>query len=139
MARFWLSPPGTIMAHPKIAVLVSTFERPEHLRRVLASISVQQGVGNAIEVVVTDDGSRDETPRIVRRFGESVDFPVHFTTHRHDGFQPPPCRNEGVAASTAPYLLFLDGDCVIPPDHLRVHLNRRRAGFAMAGYYLRLN
>ena len=127
------------MANPEIAVLVSTFERPEHLRRVLSSISVQQGVGNAFEVVVTDDGSRDETPQLVREFADSVDFPVRFTTHPHDGFQLARCRNQGVAASTAPYLLFLDGDCLIPPDHLRIHLDRRHAGYAMAGYYLRLN
>jgi hypothetical protein len=35
--------------------------------------------------------------------------------------------------------LFLDGDCLIPPDHLRTHLERRRAGYAMAGYYVHLD
>src|SRR5262245_53959659 len=140
MAGFFLSSPvTTIMARPEIAVLVSTFERPEHLRRVLASIAAQEQVAGALEVVVTDDGSSDETPCVVQQYAESVDFPVQLTTHPHDGFQLARCRNEGVAASTAPYLLFLDGDCVIPPDHLRVHLDRQRAGFAMAGYYLRVN
>jgi glycosyltransferase involved in cell wall biosynthesis len=127
------------MPKPEIAVLVSSFERPGHLRRVLASIAAQRGVGGALEVVVTDDGSRDETPQLVRRFAASVGFPVRFTTHPHDGFQLSRCRNEGVRASTAPYLLFLDGDCILPPDHLRVHLDRRRAGYAMAGYYIYLS
>src|SRR4051812_3293406 len=127
------------MRQPEIAVLVSSFERPGHLRRVLASIAAQRGIGNALEVVVTDDGSRDETPRLVRRFAASVGFAVRFTTHPHEGFQLSRCRNEGVRASTAPYLLFLDGDCILPPDHLRVHLDRRRAGFAMAGYYIYLS
>jgi glycosyltransferase involved in cell wall biosynthesis len=127
------------MTQPDIAVLVSTFERPQHLRRVLASIAAQQGVTGKFEVVVTDDGSRDQTPRFVQQFAATVDFPVRFTTHRHDGFQLARCRNEGVAASTAPYLLFLDGDCIIPPNHLQIHLARRRPQHAMAGYYLRLN
>lgn len=124
---------------PEIAVLVSTFERPQNLRRVLASIAAQRGLGGAWEVVVTDDGSRDETPRLVQQFAASVGFPVRFTTHAHDGFQLSRSRNEGVAASTAPYLLFLDGDCLIPPDHLRIHLDRRRQGCAMAGYYVWLD
>src|SRR5262245_15146495 len=114
------------MARPEIAVLISSFERPAHLRRALASIAAQKGLRGSLEVVVTDDGSRDETPKIVREFAASVPFPVRMTTHPHDGFQLARCRNEGVAASTADYLLFLDGDCIIPPDHLKIHLDRRR-------------
>jgi glycosyltransferase involved in cell wall biosynthesis len=127
------------MSQPEIAILVSSFERPGHVRRVLASIAAQRGVGGAMEVVVTDDGSRDETPRLVRQFAASASFPVRFTTHPHTGFHIARCRNEGVAASTAPYLLFLDGDCILPPDHVRIHLDRRRAGHALAGYPIYLN
>src|SRR5262245_4454599 len=92
-----------------------------------------------MEVVVTDDGSADETPQIVSDFAGSVDFPVHFTTHPHSTFQLARCRNEGVAASSAPYLLFLDGDCILPPDHVAIHLERRRAGVVMAGDFMRLD
>ena len=127
------------MSRPDIAVLVSSFERPAHIRRVLASIAAQRGVSGAFEVIVTDDGSRDETPRLVRQFAASANFPVRFITHRHDGFHIARCRNEGVRASTAPYLLFLDGDCMIPPDHLRAHLDCRREGYALAGYPIYLN
>jgi glycosyltransferase involved in cell wall biosynthesis len=127
------------MAQPEIAILVSSFERPEHVLRVLASIAAQRGVQGSFEVVVTDDGSRDETARVVRRFAARASFPVQFTTHPHDGFQLARCRNEGVAASTAPYLLFLDGDCIIPPDHLRAHLDHRRPSLAMAGYPIHLS
>lgn len=118
----------------EIAILVSSFERPRHLRRVLESLAVQRGVAGAMEVVVTDDGSRDRTPQIVRQFAATVGFPVRFVTHPHAGFQLARCRNEGVAASTAPYLLFLDGDCVVPPDHVRIHLDRRRDNLVRAGY-----
>jgi len=127
------------MALPEIAILVSSFERPGHVRRVLASIAAQRGVEGTMEVVVTDDGSRDETRNLVEEFAGSVNFPVRFTTHAHDGFQLARCRNEGVAVSTAPYLLFLDGDCIIPPDHVRTHLERRCPGYAMAGYYIYLS
>jgi glycosyltransferase involved in cell wall biosynthesis len=127
------------MAQPEISILVSSFERPGHVRRVLASIAAQKGVRGSFEVIVTDDGSRDHTPRLVRDFAASVSFPVRFTTHPHTGFHIARCRNEGVAASTAPYLLFLDGDCLMPPGHLQAHLDRRRDGFAMAGYPIYLS
>jgi len=124
---------------PEIAILVSTFQRPDHLRRVLASIACQRGIRGAIEVVVSDDGSRDDTPEIVSEFAARAPFRVAFTTHVHTGFHLTRCRNAGVAASSAPYLLFLDGDCLIPPDHVATHLARRRNQTAMAGYCLRLD
>ncbi len=127
------------MPQPEVAVLVSSFERPAHLRRVLASIAQQRGLRGGLEVVVTDDGSRDETPRLVREFAATASFPVRFTTHPHDGFQLSRCRNEGVSASTADYLVFVDGDCILPPDHLRVHLDRRRDNTAQAGYFARID
>ena len=89
------------MTTPDIALLVSTFERPEHLRRSLLSIALQQGVAGRFEVVVTDDGSTDRTAEVVEAFSRDVDFPVRFTTHPHDGFRLSQCRNEGVAASCA--------------------------------------
>ncbi len=76
---------------------------------------------------------------MVDDFARTVDFPVRFTTHPHTGFQLCRCRNEGVAASTAPYLLFLDGDCLLPPDHVAIHLRRRRPRAVQAGTFLRFD
>ncbi len=123
----------------EIALLVSSFQRPQHLRRALMSIAMQREVAGLMEVVVTDDGSKDETPQVVQDFARTVDFPVRFTTHPHAGFQLCRCRNEGVAASTAPYLLFLDGDCLLPPDHVAIHLRRRRQGVVWAGTFIRFD
>ncbi len=122
-----------------IAVIVSTFERPGHLERCLASLEAQRGVAGRFEVVVTDDGSQDGTLRLLATIARRVDFPLTFTTHEHDGFRLARCRNEGVAASTSPYLLFTDGDCILPPDHLRIHLRCRRPGRIVAGDCLRLD
>jgi glycosyltransferase involved in cell wall biosynthesis len=127
------------MAKPEICIVVCTYERPENLRRVLASIAGQRDVGGKLELVVADDGSRDATAEIVERFRQQADFPVRFVTHEHRGFCPSRCRNEGVAASEADYLLLLDGDCMIPPDHVRIHLDRRRVGVVRTGDCLRLS
>src|SRR6185369_6959913 len=124
---------------PEIAILVSSYQRPQHLRRALLSIAMQRQVAGKLEVVVTDDGSTDETPQLVRAYAQSVDFPVRFTTHPHAASQLARCRNEGAAASQAPYILFLDGDCVLPPDHVAIHLAQRRPGRVMAGNCVRLD
>jgi glycosyltransferase involved in cell wall biosynthesis len=122
-----------------IAVLVSTYQRPSNLERCLASLAAQEGVEGRFEVVVTDDGSRDGTLDLVTAAARRVDFPLRLTTHEHNGFRLARCRNEGVAAATAPYLLFTDGDCVLPPDHLRIHLEERRPNWVVGSDCIRLD
>jgi glycosyltransferase involved in cell wall biosynthesis len=123
----------------ELAIIVSTFERPGHLERCLASLEAQRDVDGLFEVVVTDDGSQDRTPQLLAAAARRVPFPLTYTTHRHDGFRLARCRNEGAAATRAPYLLFTDGDCILPPDHLRIHLEVRRPGRIVAGDCLRID
>ncbi len=126
-------------AQVDLSIIVSTYQRPEHLRRVLASIAAQRGHNARLEVVVADDGSADNTPTIVDEFAKTAPFPVHFTTAPHQGFRAAANRNRGVAASSAPYLLLLDGDCLIPPNHVAKHLAAHRSGTAWTGYCIHLN
>jgi glycosyltransferase involved in cell wall biosynthesis len=128
-----------VISRPQIAVILSTYQRPFHLYRSLVSLAMQRGVEKQFEVVVTDDGSMDNTAEVVERFASTCNFPVTFTTHEHRGFHLSRCRNEGVLASSAPYLLFSDGDCIFPPNHLFEHLRIRRTGVAFSGDCLHLD
>lgn len=123
----------------ELSVILTTYLRPRHLERSLASLALQRGVAGRFEVVVADDGSNDRSPSIVREFARKVDFPLKFVTHPHRGFRVALCRNDGVRASTAPYLLFSDSDCIFPPDHLQRHLAAHRPNVARAGDCLRLD
>ncbi len=127
------------MSTPDVALIVTSYQRPGHVLRALRSIALQAGVAGRFEVVVTDDGSTDNTQQLIEQFARGADFPVRFTTHPHDGFRVSISRNEGVAASTAPYLLFTDGDCILPQDHLRIHLEQRREGVVRVGDCCRLD
>lgn len=140
------SPSGHRVGHgpptspkPAISLLVSSYNKPEHLRKCLASIALQTGLEAPPEVVITDDGSDEETLRVIDNFASTSGIPTVLTTHPHDGFQLARCRNDGVRASSAPYILFLDGDCVLPADHVAWHLRYRRPGIAVAGDCIRLS
>lgn len=123
----------------ELAVILTTYQRPKHLERSLASLAIQRGMAGRFEVVVADDGSTDRTHEIVHKFARTVDFPLRLATHPHGGFRVALCRNDGVRASAAPYLLFSDSDCIFPPDHLEKHLAASRPRVVRAGNCFRLD
>ena len=125
-------------APPDISLVVNTFEKPRHLALVLESIALQEGVEGRFELIVADDGSRDGTADLVSDYAARVPFPVHLTTEPHDGFRLARVRNRGAALARGATLLFLDGDSILPRDHVAVHLARRRAGVARIGDVVRL-
>jgi len=126
------------MTPPDISLIVNTFEKPRHLALVLGSIALQTGVDGRFEVVVADDGSQAGTRTIVADFARRVPFPVTFTTEPHEGFRLARVRNRGAALARGDTLLFLDGDSVLPPDHVATHLDARRPGCARIGDVVRL-
>ena len=121
-----------------VSVLVTTYRRPRHLALALESLALQRGAGGTMEVVVSDDGSGDETPQVVRSFAATAPFPLRFTTQPHDGFRLARVRNAAARLATGRYLLFLDGDCMVPHHHVAAHVSRRRHGTALLGYCARL-
>jgi len=120
-------------SRPEISLVVNTFQKPRHLRLVLESIAAQQGVSGRFEVVISDDGSTDDTASLVDDWSRRAAFPIHFLTRPHDGFRLAEVRNRGTRVAAGDFLLFLDGDCILPPDHLATYLSRRRTGTALLG------
>jgi len=127
------------MTNPEIAICVTSYQRPHSLALVLESIAAQRCQHDILEVIVSDDGSTDHTADVVVSFRRRAFFPVQFITHPHEVFQAARCRNAAAAATSADYLLFLDGDCVLPPQHVATHLARRQRGVAFSGDVCRLN
>ncbi len=122
-----------------VSILVTTYARPRHLALALASLALQEAAGCGLEVIVSDDGSTDDTPDVVREFAGRAPFAVRFTSLPHDGFRLARARNAAARLAAGRYLLFLDGDCVVPRHHVAAHVARRRPGTALLGYCARLD
>jgi len=123
---------------PEVSVLICTRERPYHLQRCLESVASQTAI-DALEIIVSDDGSQDHTQAVVRSFAQRGICPVYFVTQPHEGFRAARVRNNAVAVSSAAYLLFIDGDCVIPRDHGACHLDNRERNVAILNDHVRMS
>ena len=120
-----------------IAVVVTTYNRPDALERVLSAYLSQAHQG--IELQVADDGSTADTRRVVERFAARAPFPVHHVWHEDDGFRAAAIRNRALAATTADYVVFTDGDCVPLPGFIDGHRALAEPGWFVAGNRLLLS
>lgn len=104
------------MKRPSIAVIVSTYERPDALAAVLRALADQDD--RDFDVIVADDGSGDETRSIVDRFHSELASLQH-VWQEDEGFRLSASRNRAIAAARAEVLVFIDGDCLVRPDYVR--------------------
>lgn len=112
-----------------ISVIIPTLGREPQLRRAVASALRQElPVGEALEIVVVDDGSSPPIPRSGWADGVSV-----LRLDRNRG--PAGARNAGVEASRGELIAFLDSDDVWLPGKLaaQVALWRQLAAGRPAG------
>ncbi len=96
-----------------VAVVVPTFNRAHTLGASLDSLLAQRDV--ALEVIVVDDGSTDETAALLARYDDPR---VRVIRGAHAGIAA--ARNAGVAAATTPLVAFHDSDDLALPGRLSV-------------------
>jgi glycosyltransferase involved in cell wall biosynthesis len=114
-----------------LSIVVTTYNRPDTLRAVLASLAAQ--TDSAFEVLVADDGSRTETAAAIAEAAAGFPVPLVHLWQSDDGFRAAAARNLAVAASRGDYLVFVDGDCVLRSDFVARHRALAEAGWFVAG------
>ncbi|MEX1298846.1 MAG: glycosyltransferase [Desulfotignum sp.] len=115
----------------KLSVIVTTYNRPDALKKVLEALYAQTRLPD--EILVADDGSGPKTRTLLGSF-ENRSGPAFFHIWQKDlGFRAARARNRAVAASAGDYLVFLDGDCI--PDRYFVsdHLDLAESGCFFQG------
>lgn len=103
----------------KISVLTTIYNRPEHLRLLMAALAAQTRVPD--EIVVADDGSDAATVAALERLLSAGGIPARVVRQEKDGYRLAAARNRAIRAATGDYLLFLDCDIVPLPDAVAVH------------------
>ena len=94
-----------------VSVVVPTYDRAHTLPASLGSLLAQEGV--PFEIVVVDDGSTDDTPRLLASMGDPRVRPLRIP---HAGIAA--ARNAGIAAGRTPYVAFHDSDDLALPGRL---------------------
>ena len=106
------------------AIIIPHYNDVTRLKRCLEALMPQ--VGGDVEVVVADNGSTESLDPVCGRW---PDLRIVAQPEKGAG----PARNAGVATMTAPWLMFLDADCVPAPDWIETGRRIRRPGVITGG------
>ena len=103
---------------PRVSVVISTYNRPEHVTLLLGALREQTLARELFEVIVVDNGSTASRTQAVlaeeQRRGE-----LRLRTVRHETTRGPAGgRNSGWLMAAAPLVAFTDDDCAPEPGWL---------------------
>ncbi|MHC4134302.1 MAG: glycosyltransferase [Planctomycetota bacterium] len=110
----------------RVSVVVTTYNAPRRLDLVLCGLARQTRPPD--EILVADDGSNEETARLIAAWKAELETLVH-VRHEDRGYRKSRIVNLAVRRSTGGHLLFLDGDAIPhsrwAEDHERAADGRR--------------
>jgi len=95
---------------PKVSVVITAFNSASFIRDALQSVADQ--TYRDFEIIVVDDGSEDDTGRIVK----SSEISCKYIYQENQGASA--ARNTGLRAAGGEYINFLDADDLLLPDKL---------------------
>jgi len=110
-------------AEPLVSVVIPCYNQAHFLGEALES-ALEQSYG-ALETVVVDDGSADNTGEVSGRYPR-----VRYLRQRNRGAAA--ARNAGLAASSGDFVVFLDADDRLLPEAVEVGMRALRGNPAIA-------
>lgn len=116
---------------PTSSLVIATYEWPEALAAVLASVRRQTVAPS--EVVIADDGSKEPTRRVIEEARPALPCPLVHVWHPDEGFKLAQIRNKAVARARGAYVIQIDGDMVLHPGFVGDHLAAAAPGRFVGG------
>ena len=114
-------------AFPLVSVVMAVRNEARHITSALDAVRLQDWPQAALEIIVADGGSDDETRALVARVGSRdprvrlVDNPARFAAHG---------LNLAIAAARGAIVVRVDGHCRIPASYVRAAVEALQRGEA---------
>jgi len=91
---------------PRISVIVPVYNTEKYLSRCLDSLVNQ--TFNDIEIIIINDGSTDNSEKIIKEYEEKYSNKIRYFKKKNEGIAA--TRNYGIEYSKGEYIVFVDSD-----------------------------
>jgi chondroitin synthase len=102
-----------------ISIVIPVFNRAEILSKTLAMICHQTYPLDLIEVVIADDGSKEDILSVVNLFRDRLK--ITYVNQEDQGFRAAAARNMGIRSSSHNHIILLDADVAPVPTLVEVY------------------
>lgn len=103
------------------SVVIPTYNRSKSLLRTLNSLICQTVLPNQYEILVIDDGSTDDTRKIIADFQLSYpNYNIRYFYQTNHGSAS--AKNLGIKKSLGETIFFTDDDCIVPKNWMETLL-----------------
>ncbi len=115
----------------KITLIITTYNWKEALLLTLTSILYQ--VIPPDEIIIADDGSREDTREMIEEFAKRSFIPVVHSWQEDNGFRLSQSRNLAISKSKYNYIVIVDGDLILHKNFISDHIKNAERGFFLQG------
>lgn len=102
---------------PKVSIIIPTYNKSLYLDFTLAGF-INQSYQD-FELVVIDDGSTDDTMKVVEKYHYRLN--INYSYESHNGLAV--ARNKGIDLAKGKYIINIDSDRIPCPDFIAEHVN----------------
>jgi glycosyltransferase involved in cell wall biosynthesis len=112
---------------PAVSIVIPAYNHAKFLKGTIESALAQ--TWHDYEIVVVDDGSKDDTPAVAAQFGDAI----RYIRQANQGMAA--CRNTALQNATGDIVSFLDDDDLWLPDYLSTVMARFQADADLAAVH----
>lgn len=94
------------------SIIVPVYNRPDEIADLLSSLAAQTDKG--FETVIVEDGSTVDCRKQCEAFEKEASVSYHYKSNEGRSI----ARNYGIDRAGGDFLIFVDSDCILPPDYI---------------------
>lgn len=110
-----------------MSLIISSYNWKEALK--LSLLNALYQTRPADEIIIADDGSREDTRDLVYQIASGATVPIYHIWQEDRGYRLAMIRNKAIVQAKGDYIIFIDGDIILDKDFIKDHQEAARDHF----------